>query len=222
MANVPRVRPAKILLLRHGQAEGNLDETVFSRKPDHRLELTPRGREQAREAGARVAALTGGGLVQAYISPYVRTRQTLEELRPFVRFSHVREEPRLREQDWGNFQDQALIRAQRAERDAFGHFYYRLARGESGADVYDRVSTFLESLHRDFREDEFPDAALIVTHGLTMRLFLMRWFHWTVEQFEALENPHNGELVVLTRGAQGWYTLDAPLRTWRDGGPPPA
>jgi hypothetical protein len=23
----------------------------------------------------------------------------------------------------------------------------------------------------------------LVTHGLTMRVFLMRWFHWTVESF---------------------------------------
>ena len=214
-----RVRPTKILLLRHGEAEGNVDESVFERKPDHRLELTPRGREQCQRAGDDIHALIGDGRVAVYVSPYVRTRQTLDELRTRVNVAHAREEPRLREQDWGNFQDKHHIRAQKAERDSFGHFYYRLERGESGADVFDRVSTFFESLHRDFRDDDFPETALIVTHGLTMRLFLMRWFHWTVEQFEALENPHNGELVVLDRGESGWYTLRSPLRCWRDGGP---
>lgn len=214
------MRPARILLLRHGEAEGNVDETVFERKPDHRLELTARGREQSRDAGAEIRRLVGDGAVQVYVSPYVRTRQTLDELRACFRVAHAREEPRLREQDWGNYQDKDHIRAQKAERDSFGHFYYRMARGESGADVYDRVSTFFESLHRDFRDDGFPEAALIVTHGLTMRLFLMRWFHWSVEQFEALENPRNGELVVLERGPRGWYSLETPLRTWRAGGPP--
>lgn len=24
---------------------------------------------------------------------------------------------------------------------------------------------------------------VLVTHGLALRIFLMRWFHWTVEQF---------------------------------------
>ncbi len=216
------MRPARILLLRHGEAEGNVDETVFERKPDHRLALTERGREQSRAAGAEIRRLIGDGAVQAYVSPYARTRQTLEELRACLRIVEAREEPRLREQDWGNFQDKARIRAQKAERDSFGHFYYRLERGESGADVYDRVSTFFESLHRDFRDDDFPEAALIVTHGLTMRLFLMRWFHWSVEQFEALDNPRNGELVVLERGPRGWYSLSTRLRTWREGGPPQA
>lgn len=209
------MRPARILLLRHGEAEGNVDESVFERKPDHRLELTDRGREQSRAAGDEICALVGDSAIQVYVSPYVRTRQTLDELRTRVTVTHVREEPRLREQDWGNYQDKTHIRAQKAERDRFGHFYYRLERGESGADVYDRVSTFFESLHRDFLDDDYPDTALIVTHGLTMRLFLMRWFHWTVEQFEALENPRNGELVILDRGDNGWYCLRTVMRTWR-------
>ena len=41
---------------------------------------------------------------------------------------------------------------------------------------------------------------LVVTHGLTGRLFLMRWFHWTVEKFEETYNPPNGALMVMERG----------------------
>ena len=74
-------------------------------------------------------------------------------------------------------------------RDAYGTFYYRISEGESGADVYDRVSDFFGTLHRDFEKPDFPANALIVTHGMTLRLFLMRWFHWTVEEFEQLANP---------------------------------
>jgi broad specificity phosphatase PhoE len=98
------------------------------------------------------------------------------------------------------------------ERIAFSPFYYRLPDGESGADVYDRASTFLETLFRDFSKPDFPDNALIVTHGMTMRIFLMRWFHWSVEYFERVRNPHNAEVVVMELDNQDRYRIKTPLR----------
>lgn len=35
---------------------------------------------------------------------------------------------------------------------------------------------------------------LLVTHGLTLRIFLMRWFHWSVEDFLQVYNPNNGDV----------------------------
>ena len=35
---------------------------------------------------------------------------------------------------------------------------------------------------------------VLVTHGLAARIFLMRWFHWTVEQFMEVYNPPNAEV----------------------------
>ena len=122
------------------------------------------------------------------------------------------EDPRIREQDWGHLRGIEEIQGLVEERDAFSPFYYRLPDGESGADVYDRISTFLETLHRDFEKPQFPDNALIVTHGMTLRIFLMRWFHWSVEYFERLRNLKNCGIVVMERDAQGRYQLTAPLR----------
>jgi len=42
--------------------------------------------------------------------------------------------------DWGNFQDPGEVEICQIERRRFGHFYYRFPNGESGADVYDRVT----------------------------------------------------------------------------------
>jgi hypothetical protein len=39
----------------------------------------------------------------------------------------------------------------------------------------------------------------------------MRWFHWTVEEFEALRNPANGEMRALLLGPNGRYRLDRPF-----------
>ena len=40
---------------------------------------------------------------------------------------------------------------------------------------------------------------MLITHGLAMRLFLMRKFHWTVEDFHQVWNPRNCEMWVLER-----------------------
>ena len=80
---------------------------------------------------------------------------------------------------------------QEIERKSYGHFYYRFNGGESCADVYDRISNFFDSLFRDFEKKDFPKTCAIVSHGMALRVFLMRWFHLTVEEFELLKNPMN-------------------------------
>ena len=62
----------------------------------------------------------------------------------------------------------------REQRSKFGRFYYRFQDGESGADVYDRVSAFVESLWKYWQLHDYNNYVL-VTHGLTIQLFLMRW-----------------------------------------------
>lgn len=97
-------------------------------------------------------------------------------------------------------------------RDAYGTFYYRLPDGESAADVYDRVSDVFGTLHRDFEKENFSQNAVIITHGMTIRLFLMRWFHWTVEQFEQFANPKNCQVVILEKREDGKYKLVSELK----------
>jgi broad specificity phosphatase PhoE len=203
------------VLIRHGESQGNVDDTIYERVPDHALELTGRGRQQAREAGEQIRVLFGDERVQAFVSPYTRTRQTFQLLGLAPDRTRAKEEPRLREQDWGNYQDAEDVQRQRKARDAYGHFFYRFAQGESGADVYDRVGAFLETLYRAFDKSDFPPNVLMVTHGLTMRLFCMRWFHWTVDEFECLSNPDNGETRMLRLGQDGRYRLDRPFDRWR-------
>ncbi|MET9255285.1 phosphoglycerate mutase family protein [Streptomyces sp. NPDC048182] len=209
-------RPRRIVLVRHGESTGNHDDSVYEREPDHALPLTERGRAEAEETGGRLREVFGRERVSVYVSPYLRTHQTLHSLGLDPELIRIREEPRLREQDWGNWQDRDEVRKQKAYRDAYGHFFYRFAQGESGADVYDRVGGFLESLFRSFEEPDHPPNVLLVTHGLAMRLFCMRWFHWTVAEFESLSNPGNGETRMLVLGEDGKYRLDRPFERWRD------
>ncbi len=58
-------------------------------------------------------------------------------------------------------------------------------------------------------ERKRAERALAVTHGLTIRCFVMRFLHLTVEQFNAIDNPANCDIVTL--GPKG--EIEQPLLT---------
>lgn len=200
-------------MVRHGQSAANVDASIYDTIPDYRIPLTTLGVKQARTAGQRVRRQLDGQKVRVYVSPYLRAHQTLEAMELGDLVESTMEEPRLREQDWANFQNPAEIADQKELRDAYGHFFYRFREGESGSDVYDRVSSFMETLFRHWAKPDYPPNALFVTHGLTMRLLCMRWFHWSVEYFESLNNPEHAHIHTLLR-EEGSYTLDRPFVQW--------
>ena len=103
------------------------------------------------------------------------------------------------------------------ERADYGHFFYRIPNGESAADAYDRVSGFNESLWRSFGESDFASVCVLVTHGLMTRVFLMKWYHFSVEYFEDLRNVNHCEFVVMKLNeGSGKYVLQNQLRTWSE------
>lgn len=212
------MKPNKIFIVRHGQSIGNVDKSVYKDIPDYALHLTDKGRQQALDVGKKFEDLIGSESVQFYCSPMWRTRQTYACIRnsfPEVNAELYKyyEDPRLREQEWGMSMDRYNHKIEEY-RDSYGHFYYRFRDGgESCADVYDRVSDFMNTMHRDFQKKDFPRNAIVVTHGMTMRLFIMRWFHSSVEEFEAWGNPVNCGYYLLERGDDEKYQLMTPLRT---------
>ncbi|KAK6825114.1 phosphoglycerate mutase protein [Apiospora arundinis] len=224
-------RPRLIILIRHAQSEGNKNREIHQSIPDHRVKLTTEGWTQAHEAGRRLRSLLRAeDTVQFFTSPYRRTRETTEGIlttltaddpdpSPFKRNSiKVYEEPRLREQDFGNFQPcSAEMERMWQERADYGHFFYRIPNGESAADAYDRVSGFNESLWRQFGDDDFPSVCVLVTHGLMSRVFLMKWYHFSVEYFEDLRNVNHCEFLVMKKQEEsGKYILENKLRTWSE------
>ena len=205
----------RIILLRHAESLGNIDELAYTRTPDHALPLTPRGEVQAPEAGRTVRELLTEKSA-AYVSPYVRTVRTLALLGVGDQLERTVPEPRLREQDWGNLQDPLEQEVQKRKRHEFGHFFYRLSHGESGADVDDRVASFLNELEQRIAKDPaHPDTVLVVSHGLTMRLLCRRLFAWSIDLFESLSNPEHCAHRLLDHDGERWH-LDRPFEQWRD------
>eukprot|EP00941_MAST-03F_sp_MAST-3F-sp1_P002876 g2876.t1 len=93
-------------------------------------------------------------------------------------------------------------------------------------DVWMRATSFWATVLRDTAQlasidsekDVLEDLNIvIITHGLTLRLLLMRYFQLQVSQFEQSLNPANAELVVMERATKmnksgkvkaEWYQLD--------------
>lgn len=186
----------EIKLVRHGLSGGNTGEEDPLVVGDHNLSLVPIGHRQARRAGVIIGPDFIRGAI-AYKSPYRRTRLTFGGILAGAGLTEadlmwIYEDPRLREIDHG-YDD---IEVQEALRKVHGWFYYRFKGGESPADGTDRICTFLESLWRQVKRKK-AKKVLIVTHGLIMRCFVMRFMHLTVEQFESLANPKNCDIITI-------------------------
>ena len=231
-----QIMPEKLVLIRHGQSMGNVDQRYYATHPDNAIPLTDLGWEQARKAGTilKDKIITPGESVHFMVSPYVRTVETfhgivsawcdpeseefasIEDRNQKVNAWYERltelgltwnEDSRIREQDFGNYQNPEQMRRAKEERFHFGAFYYRFHNGESGSDVYDRVSTFLDSLWRSFETNKSQNYVL-VTHGIVLRVLMARYFRYTITQLNTLANPRNCEMVVLGHEGNGQLDLE--------------
>jgi broad specificity phosphatase PhoE len=135
-------RPLTIKLVRHGESVANIGIVAYHECSDFSIKLSPLGHVQALRAGEMI----GSDFIRnahVYSSPYVRARDTLKGVLAGanIEFSTVRvyEDPRLREVEHGY----SPVDSQSDLRKLHGRFFYRFAGGESAADCFDRVSSFL-------------------------------------------------------------------------------
>ncbi len=201
-----------IKLVRHGLSQANTREVDGTQIGDSNVELTPTGKRQAVLAGERllqedphlfeqnVRDSTGrqesGTLI--YSSPYKRTRQTLAGIVSAARtFLKTYEDPRLREIEWGYNQPKDYGDTVDAMQGIHGKFFFRMEGGESPADGYDRISSFIATLMRQV-ERKSSKKVLIVSHGLTLRCFAMRFMHLSVEEFDIITNPKHCDIITIT------------------------
>ncbi len=90
-----------------------------------RIPLTSAGQAQAREAGQRIKDIIKDETLYVYVSPYLRATQTLDHVREALdpkQILVIREEPRVSEQQFGNFQNEVAVRNYKAERRRFGRY----------------------------------------------------------------------------------------------------
>jgi probable phosphoglycerate mutase len=178
----------KLIMVRHGESEGNRDRR-FTISPD--VPITELGRQQAHEAASRIAKCFAP--TQIISSPYLRARQTSEiiaaELGLPIEVVHD-----LHERDLGVLKGQSydLLRdlaGQDSGYDPKRGWMWRPEGGESYEDVRQRVSVVIDDIR-----NRYPDQELIVvSHGGVM---LSMWAHLT-GAWEGAHLPANCGIVLI-------------------------
>ncbi len=190
----------RLILVRHGESEGNRDRT-FTQSPD--VPLTPYGSKQARAAAERIAKrYVPVGMVA---SPFARARETAQIIANTLALT-VAIEPALREQSFGIFAGQpydALLA------DATYHdgprWNWRPPGGESLGDVYERVVPAFDRIARTYAQHD----VVIVSHGGVM---LALWAY-VAGSWDGASVPPNAGIVVVEQ-RDGRYA--PPLRVEED------
>jgi len=206
-------RPIRILLIRHAVSEANLDKKVNARLPDPQIPLAAIGHDQASRAAAELVRhlqqLPDFAQQRNRIlcSPYRRTRETSTHFEQAFTDAGIafdrREDIALREISFGLFDgldDDELAEIYPREHAHYekhksfeGEFYAPMPMGEARVQVADRVKTVFGTILRDNspeRQDRINNF-FIVSHGVTIRAFIMQWMHHTPEWFEQQPNPQN-------------------------------
>lgn len=211
---------SRLVLVRHGESEGNVAatraertgaETVGVPWRDADTPLSATGEEQARALGAHLATLPPGEAPEVlWCSPYVRARRTAEialekaglPLRTVV-------DERLRDRELGildgltshgvdaRFPDEA------ARRDRLGKMYFRPPGGESWSDVALRLRSVVGDIER--RED--GRRVLVVCHDAV--IWLLRYVCEGLTEDELMaqvaeRSVRNASVTVLVGGPDGW------------------
>lgn len=101
-----RSLPSIIILVRHGESEGNADHTLYRTTADNLVELTEHGSEDARRTGKRIKEIIGNIKIHMIVSPFQRTLQTARNIRRSFesQIYHTYVDSRIREQEFGNLQ----------------------------------------------------------------------------------------------------------------------
>ncbi|HYB89914.1 MAG TPA: histidine phosphatase family protein [Candidatus Binataceae bacterium] len=174
----------KLIMVRHGESEGNAIRH-FTSSPD--AAITAIGRRQAHDAALKIKQMFKPALVIA--SPYFRARETgriiAEELGLKLEL-----ESEFREQSLGRLAGQPyeVVRGDPTY-DPARSWSWRPPGGESHEDVRKRSGPMLDRLARQYALDEL----VIVSHGGVMRAL---WAHVT-GQWEGAHIPANCGIVLV-------------------------
>lgn len=194
---------AKLILVRHGETEGNVAKRLDTRLPG--APLTELGVAQARTVGE---ALSGNPLAVLVSSQALRAQQTASHIEVATGVS-VLVMDGLHEVQAGDLENRTDDAAHEQFKKIFhawhlGDMSEPVPGGESGEDVLRRYVPVLNELRAKYLEGDNTDNVVVVSHGAAIRL-VGRHLANVPGLFAAnnhLDNTQTVELVPIADG--GW------------------
>ncbi|MGH7986193.1 MAG: histidine phosphatase family protein [Candidatus Binataceae bacterium] len=186
----------KLIMVRHGESEGNRDRR-FTLSPE--VPITELGRRQAYDAAAVIARRFHPRLILS--SPFRRARQTsdiiAESLKLPIEVVHD-----LHERDLGRLKGESYDALREAVRqdpvyDPHQGWLWKPEGGESYEDVRQRVVAVIEQIRTRYPDDEL----VVVSHGGVM---LSMWAH-VIGHWAGAHLPANCGIVLIEHDNSGYH-----------------
>lgn len=184
-----------LYLVRHGQVKHNVDKKFVSLKDEN---LTDKGVEQIERLGRY---FKGINFDEIYTSERKRTIMTARAIKPN---SIINIDKRLNEANFGIFENltyEEIARLYPEESRQWEANWqdYKIPKGESMAELYDRVKNFIEELKEKKREN-----VLVVSHGGIIKLFYCYVLGGNVGLYWNF-SCHNGQVSLIKYEYGNWY-----------------
>jgi len=155
----------KLYLVRHGQSEANVGKGVVGTKAI----LTKVGVEQARRIGMH---FENKKIDKIYCSKLTRAKNTLKEIRPYLKKTPLTFTKEINEQYRGIYDaDREGYKKALKASGQVGH-EFRPPNGENLYDLEERAQKFLDFLKKRHTKDN----VLVVGHGMFFRFLILRIF----------------------------------------------
>lgn len=204
----------RLILVRHGQTEANVERRLDTRLPGARL--TDLGRTQAQSLGSRLALRPPTALVS---SQALRARETAGFVETESGIT-LQVRAGLHEAQAGELEDRSDLESHRMFAKVFhtwhtGDLSARIPGGESGYDVVERYVPVIDELRGEYLDGGAGGDVVVVSHGAAIRL-VAAYLSGVPGAFAAdrhLENTSSVELVPTDIGWQcvRWGTYDPPF-----------
>lgn len=225
--------PLDIVLVRHGESEGNLankrdragDSSLMTKEHKDRhnstWRLTGKGIEQAEAAGNWIRENIQGQFDHYLVSPFVRAVETAGYLD--LPDASWEIDPYLIERDHGDLdgisqEAKDRLFSNNLAKRALNEFYWRPPNGETRLEAglrWDRIMLSLSQRHSEHK-------VIIVAHETLIEAGLIRRLHWTIEQFclwKEANDPatkiHNCQVIHFTRRDPESGLIHVGVRWWR-------
>ncbi len=211
----------RIILIRHGESEGNIDDYAYVEKGDERVGLTDKGHLQAVQAGLflneyykRIGLKESPSL---FVSSYQRAQETLTGINFGLDAGYhgePKEDVRLIEQNFGAlaYLKHSKNPLRRIGADIMFHFAKAVHKGtpfsgrtpfgDSPKDIFESIKSFGETLDRDIKNGE--ETFTIVSHGAVIKAFMMAQFHLPMSAWQDLDTPGNTDIFVIDGEPENW------------------
>lgn len=193
----------RLVLWRHGRTAWNVEGRAQGTID---VPLDDVGRQQAREAAARLASLRPAFV---WASPLSRASDTAHELASLTGL-RVRHDKRLQEIHTGERQGLTLDELRERFPEAYRAFVAgeelpRAAGGETEPEAADRVSA---AMYDAVDILEAGDIGVLVSHGVAIRVGLCRFLGLPHGHWHSLAGVANCAWVVVEEWRRGWRLVD--------------